>query len=148
MRGPKDCGDPVRDAIAYAEAAPAAFASWPLPELLRRLRIRFGLNRKQLAAKAGVSASLIGRAEKGADIRLSTLRKIYAAVGCRLLALPTGALYDMDWESAHLDNTWLDESRKTERYLARFDHLEALFRRIREKRMNENEISASAPEVK
>lgn len=63
----KDCGDPVRDAIAHAEAAPPAFASWPLPELLRRLRIRFRMNRKQLAAKAGVSASLIGRAEKGAD---------------------------------------------------------------------------------
>lgn len=115
MRRPRNIGDPVRDAIAHGEAAPAAFASWPLPELLRRLRIRFGLNRKQLAAKAGISASLIGRAEKGADIRLSTLRRIYAAVGCRLLAFPAGALYDMDWESAQLDNAWFDGNREAER---------------------------------
>ena len=83
------------------------------------MRIRFSLNRKQLAAKAGVSASLIGRAEKGADVRLSTLRKIYAAVGCRLLLLPAGALYDMDWTNAHLDNEWHDQSRRIERYLKR-----------------------------
>lgn len=107
----RETSDPVRDAIAYAEAAPAAFSSWPLPELLRRLRLRFHMNRKQLAAKAGVSASLIGRAEKGADLRISTLRKIYAACGCRLLALPAGALYDMDWTNAHLDDAWFDSRR-------------------------------------
>lgn len=107
-----DFGDPVRDAIVHGEAAPAEFAAWPLPVLLRRLRIRFGLNRKQLAAKAGVSASLIGRAEKGADVRISTIRRIFAAVGCRPLVIPAGALYEMDWDSAHRDNDWLDHSRK------------------------------------
>lgn len=111
----RNFGDPVRDAIAYGEAAPAEFVSWLLPELLRRLRIRFHLNRKQLAAKAGVSASLIGRAEKGADLRVSTLRRIYAAVGCRLLALPAGGLYDLDWTNAHLDNEWIDHTRANER---------------------------------
>ena len=81
------------------------------------MRIRFGLNRKQLAAKAGVSASLVGRAEKGADIRLSTLRKLYAALGCRLLTMPAGALYELDWRQAHLDNEWLDWKRKNACYL-------------------------------
>ena len=136
----------MREAIAHGEAAPAAFASWPLPEFLRRLRIRFGLKRKELAAKAGVSASLIGRAEKGADIRLSTLRKIYAAVGCRLLCVPAGGLYDMDWTSAHLDNAWFDESRKTERFLARSEHLHELFRRRFIREMNGNANSPPAPE--
>jgi hypothetical protein len=70
-----------------------------------------------LAAKAGVSASLIGRAEKGADVRLSTLHKIYAALGCRLLLLPAGGLYDLDWTQAHLDNDWIDWSRANARYL-------------------------------
>ncbi|MBI5208678.1 MAG: helix-turn-helix transcriptional regulator [Elusimicrobia bacterium] len=83
-----DFADPVRDALVHGESTPADFAAWPVHECLRRLRIRFGLNRKQLAAKAGVSASLVGRAEKGADIRLSTLVKLYAAFGCRFLALP------------------------------------------------------------
>ena len=148
MSGPRDWRDPVREAIAHGEAAPAAFASWPLPEFLRRLRIRFGLKRKELAAKAGVSASLIGRAEKGADVRLSTLRKIYAAVGCRLLCVPAGALYDMDWTSAHLDNEWFDENLKTERYLARSEHLHELFRRRFIREMNENANSSPAPEMK
>jgi transcriptional regulator with XRE-family HTH domain len=143
-----DFGDPVRDAVAHGEAAPAEFASWPLPEFLRRLRIRFGLKRKELAAKAGVSASLIGRAEKGADVRLSTLRKIYAAVGCKVLFVPSGGLYDMDWTTANLDNDWLDESRRIERYLAKTRYFKKVFQRCREEKMNENAISPPAPETK
>ena len=107
-----DFNDPVRDAIAHGEATPAAFASWPVGESLRRLRIRFYLNRKQLAAKAGVSASLVGRAEKGADVRLSTLKKLYGALGCRLLTLPAGGLYELDRCQAQLDNDWIDRKRK------------------------------------
>lgn len=112
-----DYADPVRDAIAHGESTPKEFATWPIHECLRRLRIRFHLNRKQLAAKARVSASLVGRAEKGADIRLSTLSKLYGALGCRVLALPAGALYDLDWRQAHLDNDCLDWKRKNARYL-------------------------------
>lgn len=113
-----DYADPVRAALAYGESAPPDFASWSPHECLRRLRIRFGLNQKQLAAQAGVSASLVGRAEKGADVRLSTLRRLYAALGCRLLALPAGALYELDWRQAHLDDEWLDWKRKNDRYLS------------------------------
>jgi transcriptional regulator with XRE-family HTH domain len=148
MKDLLDSGDPVRDAIAHGEAAPAAFASWPVPELLRRLRIRFSLNRKQLAAKADVSASLIGRAEKGADVRLSTLRKIYAAVGCRLLVLPAGALYEMDWTSAHLENAWFDESSARARYRRGSDDRIRNFGFPGETEIHGNAISLSAPEVK
>lgn len=114
-----DYADPVRDALVHGEAASSDFASWPVHECLRRLRIRFGLNGKQLAAKAGVSASLVSRAEKGADIRLSTLRKLYAALGCCLLALPAGALYELDRRQAHRDNEWIDWKRKNARYLTK-----------------------------
>ena len=114
-----DFPDPVRAALAYAESAPADFASWPAHERLRRLRIRFGLNRKQLATQAGVSASLVGRAEKGADVRLSTLQKLYAALGCRLLTLPAGGLYELDRRQAHLDDEWLDWKRKNARHLSK-----------------------------
>jgi transcriptional regulator with XRE-family HTH domain len=105
--------DPVRDTLLFAENAPAEFAAWPAHECLRRLRIRFRMNRKQLAAKAGVSASLVGRAEKGADIRLSTLQRLYVALGCRLLTLPSGGVYELDWRQAHLDNEWIDWKRKS-----------------------------------
>lgn len=141
----RNLGDPVRAAIAHGEASPAAFASWPLPELLRRLRIRFHLNRKQLAAKAGVSASLIGRAEKGADVRISTLRKIYAAMGCRLLFMPAGALYDLDWTSAHLDNAYFDENRSTRE---EENPPKRYFAYPEESEIQGNAISAPAPGVK
>jgi transcriptional regulator with XRE-family HTH domain len=107
----------VRDALLHGEAAPPEFAGWTHHECLRRLRMRWGLRRKELAAKAGVSASLVGRAEKGADVRLSTLRRLYAALGCRLLILPAGASYDLDWRDAHLDDEWLDWKRANARYL-------------------------------
>lgn len=113
-----DYPDPVRDALVFGESAPAAFASWDAGECLRRLRLRFGLNRRQLAAKAGVSASLVGRAEKGADVRLSTLKKLYAALGCRLLMLPAGGLYDLDWRQAHFDDGWIDDKRRMDRALS------------------------------
>lgn len=100
--------DPVREALVHGEAVPSEWRGWPTGEALRRLRLRFGLKKKDLAARAGVSPSLVGRAEKGADIRLSTLRRLYAAVGCRLQILPDGALYDLDRRQAHLDNDYID----------------------------------------
>lgn len=70
-----DTGDPVRDAVAHGEAAPAEFA----------------------------------------------------AVGCRLLVVPSGALYEMDWDTAHLDNDWIDHSRKIAPYLRSRESTETLF---------------------
>jgi transcriptional regulator with XRE-family HTH domain len=109
--------DPVREALVHGERTPKTFASWSTAEVLRRLRIRFALNRKELAARAGLSPSLVGRAERGADVRLSTLRKIYAAVDCRLLLIPAGALDDLDWKEAHIDNEWIDWRRKNSEFL-------------------------------
>ena len=103
--------DPVREALVHGESAPEEFSSWPVHVCLRRLRIRFGLNRRQLAAKAGVSAAAVGRAEKGADVRLGTLRKLYAALDCRLLALPAGGLDVLDRRQARLDFEWLEWKR-------------------------------------
>jgi predicted transcriptional regulator len=139
-----DCEDPVREALAYGEAAPERFASWPVHEGLRRLRIRFGLNRKQLALKARVSASLVGRAEKGADVRLSTLRRLYAALGCRLLAVPAGGLYELDWLQAHLDDSWIDWKRRNARYLQGVDGVSVHSAGAGEGEMTENAISAES----
>jgi transcriptional regulator with XRE-family HTH domain len=110
--------DPVRDAMLYAEKAPA-WAGWTHGEALRRLRLRRGLKRYQLAALASVSASLVGRLEKGADARLSTIRRLYAALGCVALILPAGGLYDLDWRDAQRDNEYLDWCREVDRRLGR-----------------------------
>lgn len=125
MKGMKlqDGLDPVRDAVKHAEAAPVPVIYWSFPYLLRRTRIRFGLKRWQLAALAGVSASVVGRAEKGADIRLSTLTRLFNAMGCRPIILPGGALYEMDVEDACRDNRCLDWMGQV-----------GLFRRVEERR--------------
>jgi len=39
------------------------------------------------------------------------------ALGCRLLALPAGALYELDWRQAHLDNEHIDWKRVNAQYL-------------------------------
>lgn len=100
--------DPVREAMAHADRAAGEYASWPLAVLLRRLRIRQDLKRFEVAAKAGVSPSLVGRAEKGADIRVSTLEKLFGAMGCRPLILPAGGSFDLDWKQAILDDDYLN----------------------------------------
>ena len=115
MDKPSEGDDPVREALKHGEAIPVEFAAWSHGERLSRLRDRFGLNRKQLAALSGVAASTIGRFEKGADLRLGTLDRIYAALGCRLIALPAGGLYDLDRAQAHQDDEsrdWRREVRK------------------------------------
>lgn len=111
----RDYRDPVRDAVKHAEDTPPEYLYWNLPYALRRLRVRLGLKRWQVAALAGVSASVVGRAEKGADIRLSTLAKIFGAMGCRPVILPGGALYEMDVDDAHRDNRCIDWLTEVER---------------------------------
>lgn len=112
-----DCPDPVRDALAHGESTPETFASWSLGECLRRLRTRFGYTRGALVARAGVSASLVGRAEQGADVRVSTIRKLYAALGCRVVLLPAGALYELDWRQAHNDDASIESEKEIERLI-------------------------------
>lgn len=107
--------DPVRDAIEHAESTPPEYLYWDFPYQLRRLRIRFGLKRWQLAALAGLSASVVGRVERGADLRLSTLKKLFGALGCRPVILPGGALYEMDVEDAYRDDGCIDWLAEVER---------------------------------
>lgn len=140
--------DPVREALIYGESAPTVFSSWTTENGLRRLRMRFGLTRKDLAAKAGVSASLVGRAEKGADIRLSTLKRLYAALGCRFLAVPSGGLYDLDWRQAHLDNDWIDWKRKCARYFPSPDCVSSHFSGVGDSGIHGNAIPLSPEQVK
>jgi predicted transcriptional regulator len=53
----------------------------PIPEDLKKFRLKVGLTQTKLARRAGVSQSLIARIEAGdIDPRLSTLRKILTAL--------------------------------------------------------------------
>lgn len=51
---------------------------------IEALRVERKISRNQLADEAGVNASQITRAERGRDVRLSTLLKIYAGLGYRV----------------------------------------------------------------
>ena len=55
-----------------------------LAHLLISLRCRRGMSQLHLADAAGVRASVVQRAERGADAKFSTWRKLFTGVGCRL----------------------------------------------------------------
>lgn len=65
---------------------------------------------------------MIGRVEKGADLRLGTLRKLYSAMGCRLLLLPAGASFEMDWEEAISEDEHINWRIKHARVLEKIDY--------------------------
>lgn len=49
--------------------------------LLRSLRQDRGVSQRQLADQAGVNVSVVNRAERGMDARLSTWEKLFAGLG-------------------------------------------------------------------
>ncbi len=57
--------------------------------LLKELRQSRGISRRQLADEAGVRPSIVSRAERGADARLSTWDKLFEGLG-----------YFLHWEAA------------------------------------------------
>lgn len=60
---------------------PAHFHLWLARKLAR-------LTQTELAAKAGMQQSLVARIERGRDARLSTMRRLYHALGYRMLLVP------------------------------------------------------------
>ena len=52
----------------------------PIPQL-RRVRLDQALTQRDLAEQAGVTQTTIVKAERGAPVRLSTQRKLAAALG-------------------------------------------------------------------
>ena len=52
-----------------------------MSSMLKRLRHDRGISQHQLAEQSGVNASVINRAERGNDARLSTWDKLFEALG-------------------------------------------------------------------
>lgn len=52
--------------------------------LLRKLRQERGISQRQLADSIGVNHSVVGRAERGVDARLSTWERLFEGLGYRL----------------------------------------------------------------
>ncbi|MBI4374828.1 MAG: helix-turn-helix domain-containing protein [Elusimicrobia bacterium] len=60
---------------------PAHFHIWLARKLAR-------LTQAQLASKAGIHQSFVARVERGRDVRLSTMQRLYRALGYRMLIVP------------------------------------------------------------
>jgi transcriptional regulator with XRE-family HTH domain len=92
--------------------------------VLRQARRRAGLTQRELAARAGVAQSVVGRIETGAVIpRVDTLDRLLAAAGQGLEATPRpGRGLDRTGYGEHLESsprTRVEQAARDARGLAR-----------------------------
>lgn len=74
--------------LEHARNTPKDWARWPLSRQVWFLRVSNELTQAELARRAGIAQSHVAQVEQGRDVRLSTLRKLFVAMGCDLLVLP------------------------------------------------------------
>jgi DNA-binding XRE family transcriptional regulator len=71
---------------------PQRWLEWPPGRALIYLRQRFNWSQQALAHRAGLSQAQISRLERGDDAKVSTWRRVYAAMGLTLLVAPTASI--------------------------------------------------------
>ncbi len=76
------------DALLAGQAASQDWAVLPFGVALRLLRKRLRLKQWELARLIGARQPAVSKIERGADLRLSTLCRLYAALGCDVVILP------------------------------------------------------------
>lgn len=81
-------GSVFNEPIEAGRRAPKGWAELRPQEAARRFRRSLRLTQDELARRAGIPRSQVVRFEAGQDVRLSTLRRIYAAFGCGFVVLP------------------------------------------------------------
>ncbi len=75
--------------IEWAAQAPNGAADYAAQGLILLTRVRLGMTQAQLAKRCGLTQSHIANIENGkVDVQLSTLRRIFAALECRLVLAP------------------------------------------------------------
>lgn len=80
--------------------------------LIQRLRRGLQWSQLQLAKRAGMPRSLIGRVESGGDARLSSLRRLLGALGCELVVLPASETLLARFKTKALEQRRLDRQWK------------------------------------
>lgn len=80
-------GWPFEELLDHAEATPKWWAALAWGEAFKRLRWTKKLTQAEVAARAGFSQSFVSRFEKGRDVRMSELRRLYAALGHKALVI-------------------------------------------------------------
>lgn len=86
----KDAGevDLIDQLSACARGAPKEWVRWTLDRQVWYLRKIADLTQQELACRAGLVQSHVAKVEAGRDVRVSTLRRLYGAMGWELLLLP------------------------------------------------------------
>jgi hypothetical protein len=84
--------DLVDQVIRHGRSAPGEWRAMTAADMVKRLRHRFDMTQRQLAALSGLPHAMIARIEHGQDIRLSTLYRLFAGFGCGLVLLPVSRL--------------------------------------------------------
>lgn len=75
--------------IDWAAHAPEGAADYAAHSLILLTRVRLGMTQAQLAKRCGLTQSHIANIENGkVDVQLSTLRRIFSALECRLVVAP------------------------------------------------------------
>lgn len=84
--------DLVEQVIRHGRSVPGEWRAMTAADMVKRLRHRFDMTQRQLAALSGFTPAMIARIERGRDIRMSTLYQLFAGFGCDLLVLPASRL--------------------------------------------------------
>lgn len=75
--------------VDWAAHAPEGAADYAPHSLILLTRVRLGMTQSQLAKRSGLTQSHIANIENGkVDIQLTTLRRIFSALECRLVVAP------------------------------------------------------------
>ncbi len=82
-----DHDDPIElAATAVNRAGP--WTRWSLDRQLWYLRVSADLTQAELARRSGICQARLSRLEAGGDMKLSTLKRLFAALGWEVLLLP------------------------------------------------------------
>ncbi len=78
--------------LTAGRSLPERWRTMPADEAFEYLRCRFRYGQEELALKTGMTQARISLLEGGADAKLSTWRRVYAAMGFELVILPVTRL--------------------------------------------------------
>ena len=84
--------DPFELILRAADSLPKDWREMGPESGFEFVRCRLRFTQDELAEKSGVAQSIVSRVEDGHDARLSTWRRIYAAMGFDLVILPVSSL--------------------------------------------------------
>ncbi|MFA5138232.1 MAG: helix-turn-helix transcriptional regulator [Elusimicrobiota bacterium] len=84
--------DVIEQVLKVGRTVPEDWVKLSTAGMVKRLRRRFDMTQRQLGGLSGLPHSKVAKVEKGQDVRMSTLRQLFAGFGCGLLILPVCCL--------------------------------------------------------